>query len=406
MTIAVVLLVSLTFLSAGKQGRQLDPTVILISLDGFRWDFLGRAETPNLDRLVERGVRAERLVPVFPSLTFPNHYSMVTGLHPENHGIVSNTMYDPVLDARFRIGDRDAVTDGRWWGGEPLWVTAQKQGQIAASFFWPGSEAAIQGIRPNFWKRFDSRIPHRARVAQVMEWLDLAERERPTFITLYFSDVDHEAHDNDPDTAPEVDAAIARVDSAIGFLLAGLDERGITDQVNIIVVSDHGMAGRSPDRVILVDDYINIGDANVIDWTPNIALRPDENHVDEIYRALKGASPHLKVYRREEIPERFHYRDNPRITPILGIADEGWSISSHGYYDSRPDRFEGGTHGWDNQALSMGGLFVASGPAFRNGLVVSPFQNIHIYELICHVLGLEPAPNDGSIDSIRVMLRR
>ncbi len=406
MTMVVALLASLTLLGAGKQGGQLDPTVILISLDGFRWDFLGRAETPNLDRLVERGVRAERLVPVFPSLTFPNHYSIVTGLHPENHGVVSNTMYDPVMDARFRIGDRDAVTDGRWWGGEPLWVTAQKQGQIAASFFWVGSEAAIQGIRPNFWKRFDSRIPHRARVAQVMEWLDLPDGERPTFITLYFSDVDHEAHDYDPDTAPEVAAAIARVDSAIGFLLASLDERGISDQVNIIVVSDHGMAARSPDRVILVDDYINLGDANVIDWTPNIALRPDENHVDEIYQALKRASPHLKVYRKEQIPERFHYRNSPRITPILGIADEGWSISSHGYYDSRPDRFEGGAHGWDNQVLSMGGLFVASGPAFRKGLVVSPFQNIHIYELICHVLGLEPAPNDGSLDSIRVMLQR
>lgn len=406
MAMAVVLLVSLTFLGAEKQGGQLDPTVILISLDGFRWDFLGRAETPNLDRLVEQGVRAERLVPVFPSLTFPNHYSMVTGLYPENHGIVSNTMYDPVMDARFRIRDRDAVTDARWWGGEPLWVTAQKQGQVAASFFWPGSEAAIQGMRPNFWKRFDSSIPHRARVEQIMEWLDLPEKERPTFITLYFSDVDHEAHVSGPDTAPEVDAAIARVDSAIGFLLAGLDERGISDQVNIIVVSDHGMAAMSPDRVILVDDYINLQDANVIDWTPNIALRPDEDHVDEIYRALKGASPHLKVYRKEEIPERFHYRNNPRITPILGVADEGWSISSRGYYDSRPDRFEGGGHGWDNQVLSMGGLFIASGPAFRKGLVVSPFQNIHIYELICHVLGLEPAPNDGSLDSIRVMLRR
>ncbi|MFQ5703764.1 MAG: ectonucleotide pyrophosphatase/phosphodiesterase [Gemmatimonadales bacterium] len=404
--IAALLLASLLFLGASGEQRRLRPTVILVSLDGFRWDFMGRADTPNLDRLVANGVRAERLVPVFPSLTFPNHYSIVTGLYAEHHGIVSNTMYDPDMHARFRISDQKAVSDGRWWGGEPLWVTAQKQGQVAASFFWPGSEAVIDGMRPTFWKHFDSRVPHAARVAQVMEWLDLPEEKRPTFVTMYFRDVDHAAHDYDPDSAPQVDAAIARVDSAIGLLLTGLDARGITDQVNVIVVADHGMAARSRNRVVLVDDYVDLETAKVIDWNPNVALRPDTAHVAEVYEALKSANVHLKVYRKEEIPARFHYRNNPRIAPILGMADVGWSISSHGYYDSRPERFEGGSHGWDNQALSMGALFVASGPAFRRSVVVPPFQNIHIYDLVCHILGLTPAPNDGSLDSVRVMLQQ
>ncbi len=380
-------------------------TVILISIDGFRWDYLERAETRHLDRLVRSGVRAERLVPVFPTLTFPNHYTIVTGLYPVEHGIVANTMYDPAFDASFRISDRDAVGDGRWWGGEPIWVTAQKQGMTAASFFWPGSEAEINGYRPTYWKQYDETIPAKDRVARVLEWLDLPAGERPSFITLYFEDVDHVNHDVDPESSPLIGEAIQRVDAHIGSLLRGLDERGVTRQTDIIVLSDHGITARSADRTIFLDDYIDVTTAGVIDWHPVAAIRPNPGDVDSIFARLQGAHPHLSVYRSDAMPERFRYEGHRRIAPIIAIADEGWSVTSHAYFTRNRHRFGFGSHGYDHDLLSMGALFVATGPSFKEGATVAPFQNVHLYNLMCHILGLEPAPNSGSLDSVRVMLR-
>jgi predicted AlkP superfamily pyrophosphatase or phosphodiesterase len=381
------------------------PTVILIGLDAFRWDFLARAKTPNLDRLVKTGVRAERLVPAFPTKTFPSFYTVATGLYPEHHGVVANTMYDPLYEAMFRMSDRQAVGDGRWWGGEPIWVTAEKQGQIAATYFFPGTDAPVQGIRPSYWKRYNGSVPNATRVDQILSWLDLPVERRPTLLTLYFSDVDDAAHDYDPDSAFEVAAAIRAVDAAVGLLLTGLEERGLLDQVNIIVVSDHGMAPTSPNRVIFIDDYVDLRKANVIDWTPVLSLRPAPKDIDEVYQALVRAHPRLKVFRKAEIPLRYHYREHRRIAPIIGLADEGWSISSRAYFRRNPERFAGGEHGYDNELPSMGALFVASGPTFERGLVVPPLQSIHLYELMAHILGLDPAPNDGNLDSVRVMLR-
>jgi len=378
--------------------------VILIGLDGMGWDFPEKTETPNLDRLMANGVRAERLVPIFPTKTFPNHYSIVTGLYAENHGIVSNNMYDPEMDARFRLSDREAVGDGRWWGGEPIWVTAEKQGLTAAAFFWPGTESPIQGIRPTYWNEFDASIPNSERVAQVLVWLDLPQEDRPAFITLYFEDVDNAAH-RWGTNHEETRAAIRTVDDALGWLLTGLDERGITDQVNLVVTSDHGMADISRDRVIFLDDHVDLSDVDMIDYDPVAAIRPAAGETDAVYRALAGAHPHLSVYKREEIPDRYHYRENPRIQPIIGVADEGWSITTRSYFNGRPNAFTGSTHGYDNALPSMGATFIAAGPAFKKGRTVPPFQNVHVYELLCEVLGLTPAENDGSLDSVRVVLR-
>ena len=388
-----------------------EPILLLVSLDGFRWDYLQRGQTPNLTRLAERGVRSERLIPVFPSKTFPNHYSIVTGLYPEHHGIVANTMYDPVLNARFRMSDRQAVGDERWWGGEPIWVTAEKQGLLTAPFFWVGSEAPIQGFRPTYWQRFDDDFPNSERVDQVLAWLDLPSDERPSFLTLYFSDVDTAAHDHDPDSAPEVAAAVREVDNALGRLLSGLDDRGLSDRVNIIVVSDHGMTALSPERVILIDEYLDLEVANVVDWNPVLALWPAEDRIEEVYRDLVGAHPHLQVFRRQETPERLRYLQHRRIAPIVALADEGWWLGTKRGLESvwtpedhDADRFPGGTHGYDPALESMGALFIGAGPAFRKGLVVPPFENIHLYNLMCEILGLEAAPNDGDPAAILPLL--
>ena len=398
------LLAAVAFAACVSQEHDGPHPVILIGLDGMGWDFPEKTETPNLDRLVARGVRAERLVPIFPTKTFPNHYSIVTGLYAEHHGIVSNNMYDPEMDARFRLSDREAVGDGRWWGGEPIWVTAEEQGLTAAAFFWPGTESPIQGVRPTFWNEFDASIPNADRVAQVLAWLDLPEESRPTFVTLYFEDVDNAAHRWGTDHE-ETRAAIRTVDSALGWLLEGLDERGITDQVNLVVASDHGMADISRDRMIFLDDYADLSGVDMIDYDPVAALRPATQEIDAVYGALAGAHPHLSVYKRESIPERYHYRDNPRIQPIIAVADEGWSITTRSYFNARPNAYTGSTHGYDNQLTSMGATFIAAGPAFKEGLIVPPFQNIHIYELLCELLGLDPAENDGSLDSVRVVLK-
>ncbi len=380
--------------------------LILVGLDGFRWDFLDRAPTPALDRIAAAGVRAERLVPVFPSKTFPNHYTMVTGLYPEHHGIVANNIYDPSLDARFSLGDRAAVEDPRWWLGEPLWVTARRQGRVTASFYWPGSEAPIGGVQPDYWRRYDGGVPNRVRVDQVLAWLDLPVAERPELITLYFSDVDDAAHDHDPDRAPEIGAAVARVDAALGRLLAGLDERGLWGRVHLLVVSDHGMADTPREQVIVLDELVDLETANVVDWTPVAALWPRPDELDAVYRRLAGAHPHLTVYRKEELPERLHYRDSPRVAPLLALADEGWRIVSRAYLRLSDQRLPLGEHGYDPELPSMGALFVAAGPGLAgSGRVVAPFSNIHLYELMCHLLDLEPAPNDGALDEVRHLLR-
>ncbi|KPK05649.1 MAG: hypothetical protein AMS20_06040 [Gemmatimonas sp. SG8_28] len=380
------------------------PPVILVGLDGFGWDFLEAAETPNLDALIARGVRAEWLVPIFPTKTFPNHYSIVTGLYAEQHGIVSNNMYDPDFGERFSLGNRAAVQDGRWWEGEPVWVTAEKAGLIAAAFFWPGTEADIQGIRPTYWYPYVHRTPHDERVDQVLTWLDLPDGERPALITTYFADVDEAAHTFGVD-APETLAAIQAVDRAIGRLVRGLEQRGLDNRVNMVLVSDHGMASRSRDRVIFLDDLVDLADIEVIDWSPVAAMRPHAGREDEVYERLHGAHPNVQVYRKAEIPERWHYRDHRRIQPILAVADEGWVISTREYFATHPTAYRGATHGYDNTAQTMQATFIAVGPAFSRGIVVPPFQNIHVYELLCYLLEIEPAPNDGSLDSVRVLLR-
>ena len=378
-------------------------TVLLVSVDGMRHDYLDSVSLPNIRRLVDRGARAP-LVPVFPTKTFPNHYTIVTGLYADQHGIVANTMYDPELDAWFRPTDRQAVADERWWGGEPIWVTAERHGIRSAPLFWPGVEAEIGGVRPTYWLPFDDRMPLERRITQVLEWLDLPEPERPRFVTTYFSAVDVAGHDHGPES-PEVTAALQATDRMIGLLLDGLADRGRLEEIAILLVSDHGQAARSPERVIILDDLLPADLAQVVDWSPVLQLRPAPGLEDSVYHLLAGRHPHLQVYRKADLPDRWRYRDSPRIHPIVAVADEGWEISSRAWHDAHPDAFDGGSHGWDPDSPAMWGVFVASGPWFRQRYRASPFQSVHLYELMCRLLDLTPAPNAGSRDSTAHFLR-
>lgn len=401
----VLVLAILSAVSGCGTDRQ---TLILISFDGWRWDYHTKAPTPNLHSLMARGVHAERLIPAFPSKTFPNHYTIVTGLYPEHHGIVANSIYDPAMKAWFRLGDRAAVGDGRWWGGEPIWVGVQRHGQIAATLFWPGSEAEIGGVRPHFWKPYiaSSVPPNEASVDQILAWLDLPEGERPSFITGYFSDTDQAGHGKGPES-PEIVQAIARLDAVLGRLLTGLDARGLTERVNIVIVSDHGMSETSSDRVIAVSDYVDLDTIEIVDINPTLSVIPKAGTtVDEVYRRLAGAHPHLHVYRKEETPAAWHYRDNPRIPPIVGVADDGWQVRRRPLGERPSPPLVGGAHGYPPDVLDMSGLFVAAGPSFRRGVVVPPFENVHVYAMLAGALQVPPAPNDGDPAVARSVLTR
>jgi predicted AlkP superfamily pyrophosphatase or phosphodiesterase len=383
------------------------PILVLVSLDGFRWDYIDRMPAPNLKALAARGVRAKELIPSFPVLTFPNHYTIVTGLYPEHHGIVGNNVVDPVSSIRFSMSS-ESVKDSHWWGGEPLWVTAIRQGRRAASMFWPGAEAAINNVRPTFWKPFDAQLPAPDRAAQVLEWLALPASERPSLIALYLDDVDHAGHDYGPD-APELAAAAARLDGALGLLVAGITRRGRAARTTVVVVSDHGMTTLSTDRVVWLDDYLDVAGVDLIEAGGILELAPATGSVDEVYQRLHGKHPHLAIYKREDVPARLHYSANARIPPIIGIPDDGWMVTTRQREQRRRDRPdakpERGTHGFDPADRNMHAIFIAAGPAVRQGVVVEPFENVHVYDFLCAVLKLTPAPNDGNPAVSRSFLR-
>lgn len=388
-----------------EQGADTAPIVVLVSIDGYRADYLETYPSPNIRRLASRGVQAEGLIAAHPTKTFPNHYTIVTGLYPANHGIVANVMYDPVFDETFTMSKRHEVENPRWWGGEPLWVTAEKQGVKAGTYFWPGSEAPIKGIRPSYWKRFDGSVPGNKRVDEVLSWLDLAQDERPRFITLYFSDVDSRGHQHGPDTEA-VAEAIERVDGHIGRLLEGITSRGLESVVNVILVSDHGMAQTRSDQVIFLDDYINVDDVHVIETTPALMINPVAGQAEQVYAALQDVHPALHVYRKGAYPADWHWEGHRRIPQITAMADEGWSIvTNRAAYERGETTLSEGVHGYDRQLASMQALFIAAGPAFLEGEQVAPFENIHVYPLVTHILSLTPAEVDGNLEAVTHLLQ-
>lgn len=370
------------------------PILVLVSIDGWRADFLARFRPPALSRLAERGVQAEGLIPVFPSKTFPNHYTLVTGLYPERHGIVSNNMRDPALPGIFTLANVRVQQDTRWWGGVPLWATVERQGRIAATMFWPGSDREIAGERPTYWHAYDRRVSNTKRVEQVLTWLALPPAQRPSFITLYFDEVDTIGHFRVLD-APELREAVLNVDTAIGRLIAGIERLDLDPPVNLIVLSDHGMSPLAPERTIYIDDYVDLATVDVVDWTPVFGASARHGRDEDLYAALRGRHPKLQVYRREDLPAEYRLAGHPRLPAVIGIADDGWTITSRARASAAPNVREVGNHGYDPRHASMHGFFIAAGPSFRSGITVPPFQNVHVYPLLCRVLGVKPERHDG-----------
>jgi predicted AlkP superfamily pyrophosphatase or phosphodiesterase len=412
LAIAITALLLITQFAPAEErsDKKLNPTVILISIDGFRPDYLDKYPAATLSMLAEQGVRARWMTPVFPSVTFTNHYSIATGLYPDKHGIIGNTIYDPEFKQTFSLGNREEVQNGRWWLGEPIWVTAEKQSQRSAAFFFPGTEAEIGGKRPSYWKTYDGKVPNSERVDGVLSWLDLPGPERPTMILSYFGDVDHAGHESGPDS-DGVRKAVADVDKALGRLVEGLKSREIFEQVNLIIVSDHGMVRTDNSKIVFLDDYFDPKQAETIVWyggPVNIFARPGMEQT--IYSTLKSKTPpHVSVYRKNEVPAHFHYRKNRRIGDIVVMPDEGWWIVNRKDYRPPAPSANGGitnvgSHGFDNRLESMRAIFIARGPAFKKAIVVEPFENVDVYNIMTGVLGLKPANNDGNQGTARAVL--
>ncbi|MEM0961259.1 MAG: alkaline phosphatase family protein [Bacteroidota bacterium] len=384
--------------------QQAEPrALVLVSFDGFRHDYLDRdIDTPALDWMAE-GVTA-RLIPVFPTKTFPNHYSIVTGLYPEQHGIVGNTMRDPerLMDgepAQFSLSNREAVQSSAWWGGEPIWVTAERQGVTTAPVFWPGSEAEIGGVRPTTWEPYNGAKPYLARVQTVLDALDAGAG----YASMYAEEVDNAGHRYGPDS-PEVAEAVSVVDAMLDALIDGLRQRGRLDDTDIVVTSDHGMTGLSRDRVVLLDDALTVSDHDLI-WGEPAGIWPREGQsASEIVDAV-NALDHVTAYLREDVPARLRYSDNPRIPPVVIIPDEGWSVTSQSYLIRNPDRPSGGTHGYDNALLSMHGIFLARGPRIRQDVELETLHIVDLYGIMAEALALDPAENAGDPAAIRRVLR-
>jgi predicted AlkP superfamily pyrophosphatase or phosphodiesterase len=376
----------------GARQAPAPPILILISFDGWRADYTDRAQAPNLKALVARGIRSQALLPSYPTLTFPNHYTIVTGLVPDHHGIVGNSMLDASISPDKFTMQSATARDPRWWGGEPIWTTAIKQGKKSASMFWPGSEA----VHPTHWKPFDDRLPNADRVAQVLTWLRLPEADRPSFITLYFSDVDTAGHSGGPNSQQSLDAA-ARVDQSLGVLVSGIEELNLLDRTTIVVVSDHGMAETSPERLIFLDDYVATDEVSVLESGASLLVNPvGRLTVDGLYAKLAGKHPALSVYRKAQVPPDLRFGTHPRVPAIVGVVTSGWIVTTHASAGRRAAAV-GGAHGYHPGTPDMRALFVAAGPSLRRGLVVPDLANVHLYEFMCRILQLTPAKNDGDL---------
>jgi predicted AlkP superfamily pyrophosphatase or phosphodiesterase len=407
-------------LTSGRLAATAAP-VLLISMDGFRWDYcaLHPAETPHLRRYAAEGVSASELIPVYPSNTFPNHYAIVTGLYPAHHGIINNEFFDPRLGRFFHYTLPADTAADRWWGGEPIWVTAEKEGLQSASYYWVGSEAAIGGVRPTFAKHFNAadyyRIPFAKRIDDVVGWLRLPPDRRPSVITFYLEETNSAGHKFGPDS-PELAAAVKLLDGRLGALMDRLKSESLP--VNLIVVSDHGMTAVSPQRVMVLEDYLDPSTVAVDFQSPAMGLRPLKGTALDIVRAL-ARLPHAKAYFTDNrpdgirvpggqyLPARFHLTGNPRIPDVWIVPEEGWHMQTRNNAKIPAVHDQKGDHGFDPAFRSMHGILIADGPAFRTGgAVIGPVENIHIYNLMCAVLHLTPAPNDGDDRLVREFLAR
>ncbi|MCU7495208.1 MAG: alkaline phosphatase family protein [Ignavibacteria bacterium] len=395
---------SAIFVLSGNILPQGKPYVILVSYDAFRWDYTSRGLTPNLDSVASGGVSALSLRPAFPSKTFPNHLSIITGMYPEHHGIIHNEFRDPYSERVYSIRDTAEVTDSRWYLGEAFWQTAERQGIRTASYFWPSTPLNLAERNPKYYELYEHKRPYGKRIEGVINWLKMPYKDRPHFITLYMHETDDQGHKFGPNS-PQVNLAIKQLDSLSGLLLKRLKDIKMYDSVNVIFLSDHGMTSISSERLINVEEIL--GKGNRLDGDgPVMMIEPGAGELEAVYDKLKKNEEHFKVYKRDNMPGYFHFDDNPFIYPLIVVAEPGWSLvdnKTRAYYTKGKSR---GNHGYDNNFMDMHGIFYAEGPAFKKGYRTGTLWNIDVYPLLCRIFDILPKKNiDGSLERIEFLLK-
>jgi len=364
--------------------------VLVVSFDGFRHDYLDRVPTPNFDNLKLRGVSAESLISIFPSFTFPNHYSIATGTYSGTHGLIANSFYRKDFDESYSMRKKDTVIDGKWYGAEPIWVTAERQGINTGIFFWVGSEAKINGLRPSIYESYDVSVPFTQRVDTIFDWFSFPYVNRPQLCMLYFNEPDHLGHVYGPEST-QVDSSIIEMDNLLGRIIDKMNSSSIIDSLNLFIVSDHGMTTISKDKFIYLDNYVRgIYDLRVDGSGPisQLFLRPTKSaRKKSIFRQLKRI-PNMQVYLKEDIPHDFRIV-NKNTGDFLLVADEGWSLFKN--KETSLDFNLVGMHGYDPSLKNMQSVFMAYGPEIKSNVQINSFENIHIYPLLCKLLKIKPS---------------
>ncbi len=394
----------LGFVACTKSDKQEAPApyVILISFDGFRDDYVEKFDAPHFKEFIGKGASATSMTPSFPSKTFPNHYTIVTGLYPGNHGLVDNNFYDKPLDARYSMGNRDLVENPAFYGGLPLWQLVQEHGMKSASYFWVGSEVKIKGRFPDYYHKYDGDVPNETRIEETIKWLNLPEAERPNFISLYFSLVDSQGHAAGPDS-PKTGEAVLEADRLLGLLMEELEQVDLP--VNVIITSDHGMrtVPNTKENLIAWQDIFEGLDADTYRFVSNGAhghvYVEDEEDKSEIYKVLQSRADHFRVYLKEDFPEEWHYQHD-RIGDILFTMEPGYYISARGRRERQiANGGVTGQHGFDPYVTpEMGAIFYAQGPNIKAGTQLEPFENVNVYPFVAHILGIKEYPKvDGDL---------
>ncbi|NXR50134.1 ENPP7 phosphodiesterase, partial [Hippolais icterina] len=391
--------------------------LLLVSFDGFRWNYDQDVDTPNMDSMAAEGVKAKYMTPPFITLTSPSHFTLLTGRYVENHGVVHNMWFDTKTGVKLPYYTTQGMS--KWWdnGSLPIWITAQRQasefmeclhsqGLKTGSIHFPGTKAKYQGeevfkkeVEPALYN-YSKEDNWKKSINKVMQWFTV---ENLDFITLYFGEPDSSGHKFGPESTQRKNM-IKQVDRTIGYLRQRIQESGLESNLNLIITSDHGMETVIKEGEILLRTISNFTfkdlDFELLDYGPNGLLVPKEGKLEHVYSVLKDAHPKLHVYKKEEFPKKFHYANHSRITPLLLHSDPGYVI--HGRFKVQ---FNKGEHGFDNEDMNMKTIFRAVGPAFKKGLEVEPFESVNVYALLCELLGITPEPHDGSLEVTKPMLR-
>lgn len=406
--VSLVLALSLVLAGGLVQARERAPQLtILISMDGFRADYLDRGLTPNLKALADEGARGT-MRPSFPSLTYPNHYTLVTGKRPDRNGVVGNVMEDAAIGGPQFTMNAPTASDPRWWSqAKPFWWSVERQGKRAAAMFWPGSEVAIDGVRPSHWMKYDHGLPYEVRVDQVLAWLDRADGPPLAFTTLYFDAADTEGHHYGPDS-PELNAALVELDRNIGRLVDGLKARGRFEATDIVIVADHGMAPLPAANRVVLDDLIDLTRIRLITKGAVTSFTPQPGQARAVEAAfLRKRPPHMTCWKKSAIPARFHYGRNARVPAIVCLSETGWYTTTRAA-QAKPGKWDGkdgGAHGFDPYDLRMRAVFVAHGPSFKPGVVLPVFDNVDVYPLLARITEVKPEKGDGSLRVVGQALR-